>query len=66
MKTGSFIQLCILMSLLCACDVENPNPDPIENPEYANWIIPKNEIISRGTENDFISSLENPEFIPGN
>lgn len=64
MKTGSIIQLLLLMALLCACDVENPIPDPIENPEYANWIIPKNEIIRRGTENDFIPSLDNPEFLP--
>ena len=64
MKTGSIIQLLLLMSLFCACDVENPIPDPIENPEYANWIIPKNEIIRRGTENDFIPSLDNPEFLP--
>lgn len=64
MKIRSTIPLCVLMSLLCSCDVENPIPDPIENPEYANWIIPKNEIIKRGAENDFIPSLDNPVFIP--
>ena len=64
MKTGTIIQLLIIVSLLCACDVENPIPDPIENPEYTNWIIPKNEIIRRGAENDFIPSLDNPEFMP--
>ena len=64
MRTGSTIQLFVLLSFLYSCDVENPIPDPVENPEYANWIIPKNEIIKRGVENDFIPSLDNPEFIP--
>ena len=48
MKTGSTIQLFLILTLLWSCDVENPIPDPIENPEYANWIIPKNEIITIG------------------
>ena len=64
MKTGSTIQLFLTLTLLWSCDVENPIPDPIENPEYANWIIPKNEIITRGAQNDFIPSLDNPQFMP--
>ncbi len=64
MKTGSTIKLLLILALLSSCDIENPIPDPIENPEYANWIIPKNEIIKRGTENDFIPSFDNPQFIP--
>jgi len=64
MKTGSTIQLYLTLILLLSCDVENPIPDPIENPEYANWIIPKSEIFRRGFENDFIPSIENPQFVP--
>jgi hypothetical protein len=64
MRTGSTLQLFILLAIGFACNIENPTPDPIENPEYANWIIPKNEIIIRGSDNDFIPSIDDPEFIP--
>ena len=64
MRTGSTIILIFLIAVCYACDIENHIPDPIENPEYANWIIPKNEIITRGAANDFIPSIDDPKFIP--
>ena len=64
MRTGSTIKLFSLIVIFSACNIENPIPDPIENPEYANWIIPKNEIITRGSFDDFIPSLDHPNFIP--
>jgi len=64
MRTGLTIQLFSLIVIFSACNIENPIPDPIENPEYANWIIPKNEIITRGSYDDFIPSIDHPNFIP--
>lgn len=66
MKTSFTILLVAILAILYSCDVENPTPDPIENPEYANWTIPKIEIIQRGLENDLIPSIDNPEFMPVN
>ena len=64
MRIGSTIQLFFLLLIISACNIENPIPDPVENPEYANWIIPKDEIITRGSDNDDIPSIDQPNFIP--
>jgi len=63
-RTVSTIILIVLIGINYACDIENPTPDPVENPEYANWIIPKNEIMKRGATNDFIQSIDDPKFEP--
>jgi hypothetical protein len=64
MMTGSTSKLFFIIAIGFACNIENPAPDPIENPEYANWVIPKNEIKIRGDEKDFIPSIDNSSFIP--
>ncbi len=46
-----------------SCTIENPPPDPKQNPEYANWLIPKGEIINRGTPDDLIPALDEPSTI---
>ncbi len=59
------IALLVLISSFFACDisVENPTPDPTENPQFANWLIPKNQIINRGTPDDMIPSIDDPKFL---
>jgi len=57
--------LLLLLPVLTVCDlnVENPAPDPRTNPEYANWLIPKSEIVVRSSVEDLVPPLDNPTFL---
>jgi len=60
-----FLILVIIILGFSACEtnVENPTPDPINNPEYANWLIPKSQIILRTASEDIIPAIDYPTFI---
>jgi hypothetical protein len=62
-KTGLYIIILpLVMITSCDLNVENPSPDPRENPEYANWLIPKNQVIIKETEDHLEPPLKNPDF----
>jgi hypothetical protein len=51
-----------LITTSCDLNVENPAPDPRENPEYANWLIPRTQVIIRETEENLKPPLLEPDF----
>lgn len=65
MKTTGLYHCFISLLILCACDlqVENPLPGSGDDPEYANWQIPKNQVIIKKSEENLIPPLQNPDFI---
>jgi hypothetical protein len=60
---GVYIVLLTLFIASCDLNVENPQPDPKENPEYANWLIPKNRVIIRNSAGDLIPPINEPAFM---
>jgi len=51
--------------IISSCDlqVENPIPEAGNNPEYGSWLIPKNQVIIKKSEEDLEPPLQNPDFI---
>ena len=64
MKSGTAIWIMAMALVLMSCEIENPFPDPVANPENTRWIIPKMEIILRSDKNDSVPAIENPKFVP--
>lgn len=62
---GVYSVLLILFIVACDLNVENPEPDPRENPEYANWLIPRNRVLLRNSagQNGLIPPINDPSFI---
>jgi hypothetical protein len=60
---GVYIVLLTLFITACDLNVESPEPDPKENPEYTNWLIPKNRVIIRSSAGDLLPPINKPEFI---
>lgn len=54
--------LFFLITSACDLNVENPASDPRENPEYANWLIPKSAIIIKENEENLEPPLLFPDF----
>jgi hypothetical protein len=64
MSTRLFIILFFLpVFTFCDLNVENPAPDPRENPEFANWLIPRNEILIRNTDENLPPAIDEPSFV---
>ncbi|MBS0000792.1 MAG: DUF3179 domain-containing protein [Cyclobacteriaceae bacterium] len=61
--TGVYIVLFSVIIMSCDLNVENPAPDHRENPEYANWLIPKNRILTRSTTEDLLPPIMTPLFV---
>lgn len=63
METTRLYPYIISLLILSACEVENPVPDTGVIAEYANWLIPKNQLIIKKTAEDLEPPLQNPDFI---
>ncbi len=47
----------------CEMNVENPATDPINDPEFTDWLIPKSQIILRTTFENEIPPIDFPTFV---